>query len=82
MVLITLKIGRHSYDITEDDCFMDNGNCVQLITQSKEYAGWGRWANPVLSKRAIKEISKLDRVKHVDSDSYGHSVSVFTLQAR
>lgn len=62
--MITLKIGRNSYDITEDDQFLDNGSVVQLMTQSKETSEWGRRANPCLSKRAIKEIAKFDRVQH------------------
>jgi hypothetical protein len=59
--MIKLKIGRTTYDITNDDIFMDNGACVQLITQK---AGHG-WASryPVLSKRAVKEINKLGREK-------------------
>ena len=59
--MITLKIGRHEYQITEKDTFMDNGACVLLITQSKEKSDWGRRPHPVLSKRAIKEISKFER---------------------
>jgi len=32
---MNIKIGRHTYEITADDIFMDNGACVQLMTQSK-----------------------------------------------
>lgn len=59
-----LKIGRNVYTITEKDVFMDNGACVQLLTQSKEKSVWGRKTTPVLPKRAIKEISKYERVQH------------------
>lgn len=61
-VILTLKVGRHTYDITEKDLFMDNGACVQLLTQSKETPDWGRIPNPVLSKRAEKELSKYPSV--------------------
>ena len=27
-----LKIGRHTYNITEIDMFMDNGACIQLLS--------------------------------------------------
>jgi hypothetical protein len=72
-----LKIGRNLYQITEDDIFIDNGACVQLLSQSKEKSRWGRRPNPRLSKRAIKEISYFDRVdrKH----NYSTDVSVFSL---
>ena len=61
---ITLKIGRHSYEITERDEFMDNGVVVLLTSQSKEPPDWGRRPSPELSKRAIKEIGKFER-KHL-----------------
>jgi len=72
-----LKLGRHEYEITRADVFMDNGACVQLLSQSKEIGGWGRKKTPVLSKRAVKEISCFDRLpkKH----KYGDGVAVFSL---
>jgi len=57
MSSIKLKVGRHEYNITEDDVFMNNGNGVVLMTQSKERLDWGRRASPWLSMRAIREIS-------------------------
>ena len=60
--MITLKIGRNEYFITNKDRFMDNGACVQLLTQSKEPSKWGRVPNPVLSKLAVKEIASFERV--------------------
>jgi hypothetical protein len=75
--MITLKIGRHSYTITEIDIFMDNGACVQLLSQSKETPDLGRRPNPVLSKRAIKEMSALTRVQH--NHSHGKRVTIFNL---
>lgn len=55
---VEVKIGRHTYDISSDDVFMDNGSCVQLVTQSKERLDWGVRPNPVLSKRAMVELAK------------------------
>lgn len=78
--LITLKIGRHEYDITSQDQFMDNKSCVQLMTQSKERPDWGHKPNPVLSKRAIKEIGFFARVQH--ENEFGSRVSVFSLTAK
>ena len=60
--MITLKIGKHEYSISDKDKFVDNGSCVQLLTQSKEPSTWGRFPNPVLSKRAVKEIARFERV--------------------
>ena len=74
---MNLKIGKYNYTITEADDFMDNGACVQLLTQSKENTSWGRTPNPVLSKKAIKQISAY---KRVDKDhNYGTSVQIFSL---
>ena len=57
MKSIKLKIGRHEYVITEDDVFVNNGACVVLATQSKERSDWGYRPAPILSKKAIKQIS-------------------------
>lgn len=54
-VVMILKIGKHEYTITEKDVFLDNGCCVQLLTQSKVFKNWG-YMTPVLSKKAIKEL--------------------------
>lgn len=78
--MIELKIGRNTYDVTEKDEFMDNGSVVQLLTQSKERYDWGHQPNPGLSKRAIKEISKFDRVQQ--DHNYGTSVSIFRLKIK
>lgn len=74
-----LKIGRHTYTITEDDKFLDNGACVQLLTQSKEKGEWGRKPIPKLSKRAAKEISEYERVQ-VYHDYDSDFVTVFKLR--
>ena len=78
MLKIRLKIGRNEYDITSNDTFMDNGACVQLTSQSKEkiQLGGGR-CSPVLSKKAVKEISKLERMQL--QHGYGSTVQIFSL---
>ena len=58
---LTLKIGRYEYVITNDDKFMDNGACVQLMTQSQEIGRFGVKTNPKLSSKAIKLINKFSR---------------------
>ena len=62
-VLVNLKIGRHTYAITKDDEFMDNGLLVQLTTQSKCYTKGGQHTYPKLSQKAIDEIAKFKRVQ-------------------
>ena len=74
---ITLKIKRNKYKITADDEFMDNGLCIQLLTQSKEMDRWGSRYRPVLSKRAVKEIAIFERIEF--AHNYSESVSVFSL---
>ena len=63
METLELKIGRHTYTITNKDKFMDNGSCVQLLTQSKEPASFGFRPNPILSKRAIKKLLSIPHTK-------------------
>ena len=75
--MITIKIGRHEYDITSDDKFLDNGACVQLTTQNKERGTWGHHPDPVLSKRAIKEISAFKRIPR--KNTYMSEVDVFSI---
>jgi len=77
-ILTSIKIKRHVYDITDSDLFMDNGCCVQLMTQSRERATWGRRPSPVLSKRAVKQIGAFSRVEV--PHKYGAHISVFKLQ--
>jgi len=56
-----LKIGRNNFQIDEDDIFMDNGACIQLITQpiSKGFRSY----NPVLSKSAEKTLKSMPHTK-------------------
>jgi len=73
-----LKIGRNEYEITCSDIFMDNGSCVQLMTQSKGRLSWGSSPSPVLSQKAIKQINKYDHLPQ--ENNYGIDVEMFSLK--
>lgn len=74
--MIELKIGRHTYNITENDKFMDNGACVQLLTQSKRaMMGYSR-PSPVLTKANIKQLDKYEKI----IKPYSTGVVTFTLK--
>ena len=75
--MIELKIGRHRYEVTADDVFMDNGNCLQLLTQSKENSSFGKRAHPLLSKRTANEIDKFEKKQR--EHTYGNNVQIFNL---
>ena len=76
--VMKMKIGRHEYEITGADKFMDNGACVQLMTQSKEKSMWGHRCSPILSEKLVKAIKKLKRTVHLHN--YGEGVTVFSIQ--
>lgn len=75
--MLQIKIKRNTYNITEHDTFMDNGVCIQLMTQTNEYTSGFGFIYPKLSKKVIKEISKYKRVllRH----AYGDNIQVFKL---
>ncbi len=72
-----IKIGRHVYEITSEDVFMDNGACVQLLTQSKLRGDWGKPINPMLSKKLVNDLDTFTRVQK--KHKYGATVQVFSL---
>ena len=72
-----LKIRRKEYEITSRDRFMDNGSCVQLLTQNGPWKNWG-YTTPVLSKKAIKELHKFKIIEH--EHNYGSNVSIFSIE--
>lgn len=63
-----LKIGKYIYDITEKDLFLDNGCCVQLLSQSKEKPQ--RWDRerpyPIVIKKIQKQIRPFKKVVKTD----------------
>jgi len=75
---LKLKIGRNEYVITCSDIFMDNGACVQLMTQSKERSGWRGSPPPILSQKAIKLINKYDHLPQ--EDNYNTGAELFSLK--
>lgn len=76
-IILSLKLGRRVFDITENDKFMDNGSCVQIITRKVPSGTW--WTTcPKLSKKAIKEISTFEQISH--PHQYSRGVKVFSLK--
>ena len=75
-ILIALKIGRQVYNITDYDKFLDNGACIQILTKQGPYI-WKQIV-PKLTKKAIREISKFDRVNH--PHKFHEGCTVFSLK--
>lgn len=75
--LVSLKIGRNGYEITENDRFLDNGACVMIVTQRAPNRGW-RSFNPVMTKKALREISAFERVSR--PSRFGEGCTVFSLR--
>jgi len=71
-----LKIGRYEYEITSSDVFIDNGACIQLLSQ-KKFKHW-YYITPVLSKKAIEQINKFERIPR--EHKYTSNVEVFSLK--
>jgi hypothetical protein len=59
-MLLTLKIGRSSYVISEHDKFLDNGACIQLLTQKGPFKKY-HYTTLVLNKSNIKDILKFNK---------------------
>lgn len=75
-----LTIDRKHYDITTDDRFMDNGSCIQLLTQNKKpmVRFNSRGGSPVVkTKKALKTICQLEWKDH--THQYGDTVRVFSV---
>lgn len=62
-VLISLRIGRRTYDITEADRFLDNGACVHILTQVRRQLVWSI-EHQIMTKKALREIAHFTRVEH------------------
>lgn len=79
-LICCIKVGRYEYEIGEHDRFMDNGFCIQLITQKiKNHNNWDVVGQPQLSKRAANQLKKYKRIEHTDHN-YGKGVRIFSLQ--
>ena len=74
-----LKIGRYKYQITKKDQFMDNGACIQLLSQSQEPSHWGHRASPILSQKAIKQIESYRMIPRENKYTESPNVEIFSL---
>jgi hypothetical protein len=75
--LISIKIGRRVFNITEADKFLDNGACVSIITR-RIWSGTWHTSTPLMTKKAMREIKAFRRVEH--PHKYGSGCTVFSLQ--
>ncbi|SBS29056.1 hypothetical protein MSP8886_01419 [Marinomonas spartinae] len=71
-VLLTLKIGKRTFEITEKDKFVTSGSSVLLLGQGR--------TNPELNMKHLKEINKFERIEH--AHEFGSMTSVFSLGDR
>ena len=48
-----IKLGREFFEITKDDIFVDNGNCVKLVSQTTEASkrNWNAVKYQVIGKK-------------------------------
>jgi hypothetical protein len=55
---IKMKIGRYEKHIGKHDLILDNGACIQVVTQR---GAWGMWdyAPLTMSKKLFKDLKKL-----------------------
>ncbi|GAA5138457.1 hypothetical protein [Thalassotalea piscium] len=68
--LVTLKLGKNEYAITEQDKFCANSSSVTLLSRAK--------INPELKAKHIKQINQFNRVQH--EHNFGSTISIFSLK--
>lgn len=56
---IEMKINRYERLIGEDDLILDNGSCIQVVTQKGGFAQYG-YAPLIMSKKLFNELKKID----------------------
>jgi hypothetical protein len=71
VILLSLKLGKHNYDITDKSRFFCNASTVQLLDQKTKEP-------PVLKAKHLKQINKFERVQH--KHEFGHTISIFSLR--
>ena len=71
-VLLTLKIGKRSFDITEKTKFLTNSVIVEILEQGRDA--------PVLRDKHLKLINKFKRNQH--KHEFGDGTSIFSLTPR
>jgi hypothetical protein len=68
-VKMIVKSGRKEFNITGEDLFLDNGSCIQLITQ-KIRDGWF-YSYPIIAKSNWKKyLPQLEMVKIEKQEKY------------
>lgn len=81
-VLITrLMLGRNLHDITDQDRFLDNGICVQLIKHIPMKIRFGSQDSMILSKDDIGHLKLFTQITHEQHEYLNHSANcrVFSL---
>lgn len=56
---IEMKINRYEKLIGEDDLILDNGSCIQVVTQKGAFCQYG-YAPLIMSKKLFNELKKID----------------------
>jgi hypothetical protein len=72
-ILLSLKLGKYTYNITDKSRFFCNASTVQLLDQKTKEP-------PVLKAKHLKQINKFERVQH--EHEFGQTISVFSLKKR
>ncbi|MDI4654572.1 MULTISPECIES: hypothetical protein [Pseudoalteromonas] len=70
-VLLSLKIGARTYEVTEQTRFFCNASTVQMLDT-------GLKQPPVLRAKHIKQINQFERLQH--DHTFGQTISVFSLK--
>ena len=56
---VVIKINRYTKKIGKNDLVLDNGSCIQVITQSGAFVQYG-YAPLIMSKKLFNELKKYD----------------------
>lgn len=59
---IEMKIGRYVKHIGKNDLILDNGACIQVVTQKGSRTGWIGHSPLLMSKKLFSELKKVDFV--------------------
>ena len=59
---IEMKINRYIKHIGKDDLILDNGSCIQVLTQDGARTGWLGCAPLPMSKKLFQELKALNFV--------------------
>ena len=56
---IEMKIGRYIKNIGKEDLILDNGSCIQVVTQNGAFSKYG-YAPLRMSKKMFEELRKIN----------------------